>query len=523
MPARVVAVLVIAAAAAATPAASPMQAFLADAKARLLAGPPTRAAAAVAAAAAAPPAARATRPTVVLGNTAGDLDTIVSSVVLAFCRHAAVASEAVTMATTDDGAPPPLFVPLIPFARRDFRLRQDACALFAHAGFAPDEHGAPAELLFADELTDATVALWQAAPADAPFALILTDHNALDAGTAARLRADDGAVSAIYDHHNDARRHERAAPRVIDVAAGSASSLIAELLLHPAAPSPPLAQACVLLLGAIAVDTRAFAADAHKYSHRDVHAAHALLAALARPAALPRAPPALSANGDEISRHAKWLRADAPLPPLAALGGSASLKALGKRLLDARFEVAGLSVGELLALDYKQTDGGGLRVGVAAIFIPLADLLLRAGGGGPLEEAMGRFAHERGVDVLLALTAADDRSSVRSARAEGEGEGELSGLKGAAVAPALERGDAPVRACAALAAALERAPEGLPAALLAEPLYVKQGIASAAGFGLEFALADGARHLRTSALRRSATRKTVLPAVTHLCARLALE
>ena len=54
-------------------------------------------------------------------------------------------------------------------------------------------------------------------------------------------------------------------------------------------------------------------------------------------------------------------------------------------------------------------------------------------------------------------------------------------------------------------------------------LYVKQGIASAAGFGLEFALADGARHLRTSALRRSATRKTVLPAVTHLCARLALE
>lgn len=291
---------------------------------------------------------------------------------------------------------------------------------------------------------------------------------------------------------------------------------------------------CALLLGAIAVDTRAFAAEARKFSGRDVAAVHGLLEAL-RGAPLERPPLPAQPSAPALTEHAEWLRAHALLPDSAGLGGAASLKALSKALLEARFDVRSLSVPDLLALDYKATglpsgmpgpdspappgggSSGGASVGVAAIFVPLADLLLRAGGGAALEAQMGAFAAERGVDVLLALTAGDDRKAVRKGRAPGEGEGELTGLKGAALAPALGRGDRPAALAAALAAALESVPAGLPAALLAEPLYAKQGIDAPPGFGLKFERADGARVLLVSGLRRAATRKTVLPAVAHFC------
>lgn len=577
-------------------ARSPMlQSFLADAKARLLAGPPAALRAPSAAGCAdAPPYAP---PTLVLGNTAGDVDTIVSSIVLAYARHAFF-----------DGPPPSpdaITIPLMPFARREFRLRQDAVALFAHCGFAFDAEGAPPELLFADELDNEAVDAWHAAAAAAsagagagaagkagaadgagaaavtgaaapgalaprspePFRLILTDHNRLDAATAARLRSS--TVAAIVDHHQDEGSHADAHPRLIDTAAGSACSLVAllspRLLEAAAAPAGAAAradggvalrQACALLLGAIALDTRGLGAESQKFSMADLHAAHAILSALsALGGTAPLERPALAegASAAEVAAQAEWLRAKAPLPPPAALRGAPSLKHLSKALLECRFDVSSLSVADLLALDYKATalpaaagpaateparasedrSGGGahgggggpgaqpsqrgVRVGVCAIFVPLPALLSRAGGGAQLEQAMGQFAAEKGVQVLLALTAADDRKAVRKGRADGEGREELTGLKGAAIAPALGGGERAVAAARALADALGRVPAGLPAALLAEPLYERQGIGSELGFGMHFRPAEGAANLRLSELRRSATRKTVLPAVAHLC------
>lgn len=219
-------------------ARTPMQAFLADARARLLAGPPAAGAAA---------RRPALRPTLVLGNMAGDLDTMVSSVVTAYTRHLASLEPARTEPTVHS----PLVVPLMPFARREFRLRQDAVALFGHCGFTFDAEGAPPELLFADELTDAAIAAWHAAallaaaapggpsaepgtPLAEPFQLILTDHNRLDAATGARLRT--ATVVAILDHHSDEGRHAELSgtERLIDVSAGSACSLVFERLDFPA-------------------------------------------------------------------------------------------------------------------------------------------------------------------------------------------------------------------------------------------------------------------------------------------------
>jgi hypothetical protein len=279
-----------------------------------------------------------------------------------------------------------------------------------------------------------------------------------------------------------------------------------------------------------------------------VRAAHRLLARLHGAAgsggtwAAGRPLPPHATSAADLAAHARWLRADAPLPPSAQVLGATTVKALAAALLDARFDVSALSVADLLALDFKATAGadaapragdgataagaGALRVGVAAVFVPLAELLRRAGGGAALRAEMARFADARAVDVLLALTAADDKGAVlrNAARADAPpaADGEPSGLKGAALAPGAAGGAAAEAAMLALAAALEGSPTGLPSELLAEPLFARQGIA-AGGFGLRWEAVEGAGALRVSALARAATRKTVLPAVSHFARQRAAD
>ena len=120
------------------------------------------------------------RALVYIGNAAGDLDTIVSSLTAAFVRE----QGAPDGASGAPGAPEAtLHVPVLPFARADFRLRQDASLLFAHCGFEIDGQGAPSELLFWDEVSVELAAAWRAAG----LGLVLTDHNALTPAVGAAL------------------------------------------------------------------------------------------------------------------------------------------------------------------------------------------------------------------------------------------------------------------------------------------------------------------------------------------------
>eukprot|EP00966_Prymnesium_polylepis_P248753 5751498-Prymnesium_polylepis.1 len=76
---------------------------------------------------------------VCVGNDAGDLDSLAASIALADWQPIGGCGGR------------PLWVPMAPFARRDFRLRQDACMLLIHCGVPFDEAGAPAGLLHLDE------------------------------------------------------------------------------------------------------------------------------------------------------------------------------------------------------------------------------------------------------------------------------------------------------------------------------------------------------------------------------------
>mmetsp|Transcript_5917 Transcript_5917/g.9220 ORF Transcript_5917/g.9220 Transcript_5917/m.9220 type:complete len:115 (-) Transcript_5917:18-362(-) len=78
----------------------------------------------------------------VFGNEAGDVDSIVSAVGMAYWWKVGLSKE-----ESD------VLVPFCGFNRREFRLRGDARLLFKQAGFGFDSMGAPPDLLFLDDLS----------------------------------------------------------------------------------------------------------------------------------------------------------------------------------------------------------------------------------------------------------------------------------------------------------------------------------------------------------------------------------
>ena len=442
-----------------------------------------------------------------IGNEAGDLDSLASSMALAAWAPVAGVD----------------WVPLAPFAARDFRLRGDARLLFGHVGFSFDEAtGAPRELLFAPD--EAAVAA-AAAAREAGFGLgvALVDHNAAAADVVA---AYGTRVVAVVDHHNDeggsldrggetgdALAAAVAAaspppPRVVDPAVGSTCSLVVEARFargEDAGRGVDAADAdlCVLMLAGIAVDTRGFDASllGVKYDGTDVRAASRLLARLGAAGA---PPPPGDVDEDVVSAIAA-IRA-ARLPESARVSGAATVAELSDVLLAARYDVSGLSATELLRWDYKEvrrprvSGAGDLAVGVAAICETVLDLVNRSGASwASLEAAMdAAAAHRGGLDLLLALTHEDD------------GDGGHKGL--VARLPAAD--DAAREDAERVLAALAGVPR-LPEALAANALFAAQDIADL-GFGIDWRPVDGAPRLRVSRLRPEATRKTLLPAAAQL-------
>jgi exopolyphosphatase len=176
--------------------------------------------------------------TVVLGNEAGDLDSLASAIALAWFL-----------------APTQRAVPLYQAARADLHLRPENLYALELAG-----------------LGDAQEALLCASDVPAPlpstrFALV--DHNALTAPFASA----NATIVAIVDHHVDEEKHPDASPRLITVPTGSCASLVASLFPDPATLPPSLSS---LILSAIVIDTQGL-----KTGGKAEAADHAAAAALA--------------------------------------------------------------------------------------------------------------------------------------------------------------------------------------------------------------------------------------------------
>jgi inorganic pyrophosphatase/exopolyphosphatase len=394
----------------------------------------------------------------VIGNQAGDLDTIVSALATAYL-------ESKVCKDSDR-----VFIPLMPFARDDFRLRGDSKKIFEQAGFTFDSHGAPSSLIFYDEV--------DFAQGSQKSAVILTDHNMLHPGYVDHF---PGGVLKIIDHHKNESAHPDAELH-LDDSGGSACTLIVELFKESKVLIP--CDLAILLLGTIVVDTRNFDLKKHIFNERDA-AAVIVLEALLFPAADGGAGAAADGAGDRLSVRQQWFN----------------------ELIEARYDVSDLSVPDLLKLDYKQAelhtqDGAKIQVGFAALFITPGEMVERAGGAQQVVDDMQVFCRTKGLHVLLGMTKEDT--------------GALSGGKGFLVTSTAEGSEADMQLAQGLAAAITegvaQAPSGLSAELLALPLFQRQGI-SAGGF--DFATVDQYPPLSCHRLSFMVTRKTMLPAATH--------
>mmetsp|Transcript_23638 Transcript_23638/g.41733 ORF Transcript_23638/g.41733 Transcript_23638/m.41733 type:complete len:421 (-) Transcript_23638:828-2090(-) len=306
-------------------------------------------------------ASRASRIALSIGNDAGDLDSIVSALALAFCWDK-------LPGTAEQGTG----VAVAPFKRKEFRLRGDARWLFKKAGVAMDAVGAPEGLLFMDDLDQPTVE-----ELDQRCSLLLTDHN--EPGT--KLCALWGGrqnlppVASVVDHHQDAGQFTDALLRVVDPACGSACTLVASQALSNQVTLPE--DLVTLLLGTILLDTRDFDADKKRFAEIDVQT-HKLLCET-----YPNACPSRE-------EQTKWY----------------------KELKDARHDVDGLSSADLVLLDLKSSTlssgpFSGSLVAFASIMDSMTGFVERAGGPEKLQEELKQVAEEQGYFAIICMTKAE--------------------------------------------------------------------------------------------------------------------
>ncbi|PPQ86415.1 hypothetical protein CVT25_003537 [Psilocybe cyanescens] len=297
---------------------------------------------------------------VVMGNEAGDLDTIASSIAYAWIQSEIYKKPA---------------VPLLHIHRNDFVLRAENLHALKLAGLSPNQE----ELLTLDDLSQ-----YQPFPAR-KFALV--DHNCLaDAFTHNNPQAH---VVAIIDHHHDEGHHLDANPRVV-TPCGSCASHIASLC-----PPEIPAELATLLLSAILIDTDGLVSGGKATS-------------IDREAALILAPK--TTFGNTIPPPSALSPIDHPNPD--ALSEVQSIKDLTSILAEKKADVSHLGGLDLLRRDYKEyshkllwaTGQPTIKVGLSTVPTGLKSWAT----DGRLEKAAVEWMKRRGLTILGVLTSFRD-------------------------------------------------------------------------------------------------------------------
>jgi len=236
---------------------------------------------------------------------------------------------------------PGLFVlPLMVIPREDFILRTEALYVFKEANIDLDD------VIFIDEL-DLDKIMEQAA-------LVLVDHNKL----AGDLKKFDSQVVTILDHHRDEGLYKTASPRIVEPV-GSTTSLVArEFFTSGIEVSRDVA---VLLGGTILLDTVNLADDAGRVTELDKEIAARVL-------------------------------------PLCPLPQQKFFDTVQKE----KFNVAGLSTNDLLRKDYKESQLGTVKCGIASALLPVEQW---AEIDNDLASGFAKFAAGRTLDLLLSMNA----------------------------------------------------------------------------------------------------------------------
>jgi exopolyphosphatase len=305
-----------------------------------------------------------------LGNPAGDADSIVSAIALAYI-------DSMTTTSSDD-----FILPVISITEQALRMhRPETTLLLEWAGIRLDD------LVCVDHPGLENLAAYHDNDCPNPLQVTLLDHNRLDLSANPWLRRNENVVSSvtvteILDHHFDEMAHLDSCPmnspgRNIafhpdstnqPALVASTTTLLVERYLAATATSLPLIPTplATLLLGVILLDSVNLSEQANKVTARDVAAIKALLEQtdwtsssdmLLQPSNALLEKYALSPNGTSLRpRTTKWF------------------EALQNQKFSPTFW-SQLTVLNCLGLDYKSfTSSTNVTFGVATVLTSLSDL-----------------------------------------------------------------------------------------------------------------------------------------------------
>lgn len=182
----------------------------------------------------------------ILSSEAADLDSVVSSLVYAYCRNCCRHTSS---------------YPVIPILREEIKLRKEVLRLFEEAGLDAGK------LLFLDD------AMMPDILSHPGSNITLIDHHQLPED----LGISPSQISLIIDHHD--KQHLPPRTKRLIAPVGSTATLITELLLRHAS-SIIDQQTALLLAGTIVLDTACLDIQSGRCTPRDQEAAEALFGQL---------------------------------------------------------------------------------------------------------------------------------------------------------------------------------------------------------------------------------------------------
>ncbi|WVQ84751.1 hypothetical protein IAT38_006908 [Cryptococcus sp. DSM 104549] len=301
--------------------------------------------------------------TVVMGNEAGDLDSLASSIAYSQLSSTLEATRAIPLTLTP---------------QKYMTLRPENLLAFQNASLPLNA------LLHAEQLPVPPSSL-----ADLGVTFALVDHNKLlpDFGP--------GEVVAVIDHHDDEGAHESAPLRKIRVPTGSCASLVAaqfkaawQASVERGSPVP--SELATLLLSAILIDTGSL-----KEGGKAMPVDYDSAAFLYGISTLPQIGAAAGFSTDPE---------DSPVP--------AALRTYGANLLETKMNVSTLSTYELLMRDYKEyalptlsTAWPTLKVGLSTVPLGLKPWLEKEKDGwDSLFAGVSEYMAEKTLDIEGILT-----------------------------------------------------------------------------------------------------------------------
>ncbi|KAJ7481636.1 exopolyphosphatase [Mycena latifolia] len=306
--------------------------------------------------------------TVVMGNEAGDLDSVASSIAYAWIQ-----SEIQKRPS----------IPLIQIAQDDLSLRAENLHALTLAGINDPAQ----QLLSMTEIQDVK-----------PFpssTFALVDHNRL--GGSFSFENPNATVIAIIDHHEDEHLYPDSDPRKV-APAGSCSSHVANLYPKDAEIPKELA---TLLLSAILIDTGGLRAGG-KAVQADHDAASYLIP--------------LSTLADSISSSTLSVVSKRSPSNPEIFSDIPEVKRLSDDLAYKKSDVSHLGAWDLLRRDYKEytytlnwhPSTPSIKAGLATVPVKLKSW----GSGGKLESEAKRWMEHQGLSVLGILTSFRDASKL---------------------------------------------------------------------------------------------------------------